>query len=218
MAALRFPPAAPIPFTGEMVRALKRGKIQTRRTNGLQAVNATPDQWDLLDFDPLEGIGVFVGRDGQVKVKCPFGGIGGLLWVREAVCGTHGRNATYLADQERLVDALPLGETLWDHFPPLSSRAFIPPMHMPRYACRYTRELTGLHLLRLFDISEEDARAEGVEQLSADSWRDYVAPDATCASARQSFLSLWEALSSRGPNPTPTNPWVWRVTFSLRNV
>jgi hypothetical protein len=65
---------------------------------------------------------------------------------------------------------------------------------------------------RLQDISEEDAKAEGVELLRPGYWRNYR-PEWTQfqLSARSSFVSLWQSIN--GPGSWYANPWVWVIQY-----
>ncbi len=66
------------------------------------------------------------------------------------------------------------------------------PIFMPRWASRITLEITAVRVERLQDISEADARAEGVT--------------AVCA-----YRKLWEKI--HGPGSWDVNPYVWVVEF-----
>lgn len=76
---------------------------------------------------------------------------------------------------------------------------------MPRWASRITLEITEVRVQRLQEISEEDARAEGVQM-----------PDGTPTppdwwSYRQEFSHLWESIN--GPGSWDANPWLWCISF-----
>jgi hypothetical protein len=84
-----------------------------------------------------------------------------------------------------------------------------PSIFMPRWASRITLEITNIRAERLQEITEEDARDEGVifveEQLPGDdTWRPY---------ARKEFESLWNSLNAKRGHGWQTNPWVWVVEF-----
>jgi hypothetical protein len=91
---------------------------------------------------------------------------------------------------------------------------------MPRWASRLTLEVVSVRVERLQAITEEDARAEGVERAYRDvpaamgncvSWRDYSGRSPWLSSAWASYRSLWESL--HGPGSWNANPWVWVVEF-----
>ena len=73
---------------------------------------------------------------------------------------------------------------------------------MPRWASRITLEVVSVRVERLQDISEEDAKAEGV-MLKGTSRYD--------GEARDAFESLW--CSINGPGSWDANPFVWVVEF-----
>jgi hypothetical protein len=170
--------------------------------------------------DDTEGGDEFTGDIyGAGGMECPYGSeenclkAADRLWVREAwAFGIHAMAAArdedgpfvYAADgstQGRLCDR-------WR-----------PSIHMPRAASRITLEVTSVCVERLQDISEADAIAEGVERtITGDGWRRYCNdPEleacglTPCASAANSFRSLWESIN--GPKSWQANPWVWVVEF-----
>ena len=80
---------------------------------------------------------------------------------------------------------------------------------MPRWASRITLEVTAVRVERLQDITEEQARAEGLLR-DSDGWRG--APDLPWfASPVAAFRSLWESIN--GASSWADNPWVWVVEF-----
>ncbi|BAS59885.1 hypothetical protein NIES2135_20400 [Leptolyngbya boryana NIES-2135] len=85
---------------------------------------------------------------------------------------------------------------------PLKWRASI---FMPRAASRITLEITNIRIERLQDISEEDAKAEGVPPFDwNDGWSLRPAP---------AFEKLWDSING-AKHPWSSNPWVWVVSFS----
>lgn len=119
---------------------------------------------------------------------------GDLLWVREAWAqSTNHRGPIYRADGESLI-------------------RWRPSIHMPRWASRLTLRVTGVKVERLQDISEDDARAEGLSWVAptygvpglAGSWQ---------GSSVAAFASLWDSI--HGPGSWEANPWVAAISFDV---
>jgi hypothetical protein len=80
-----------------------------------------------------------------------------------------------------------------------------PSIHMPRWACRLVLPLVSVRVERVQDITEEDAKAEGLRRTES-GWTDGAnGYDAT--SARMAFRELWESIY--GEASWDANPWVW---------
>ena len=233
----------PIIFGGERVRAtLEDRKTMTRRTRGLECVNSYPgllsgDSGGLgpLGYRGLEKTdynlkpsakkefrknpGIFhwflgMSKDGRelnpIPVKCPYGQPGDRLWVKEALysslqsCGTRGyRRINYDADGT-MVD--PHKDWRWE-------RNYLPSIFMPRWASRITLEITGIRVERVQDISESDAKAEGV-----DAWFPYTESLRQYAreggSYRNGFHRLWNEINGGRGYGFELNPWVWVIEFA----
>lgn len=92
-------------------------------------------------------------------------------------------------------------------------------LHMKRKYSRLLLEITAVRIERLNRISEQDAVAEGVEEMMVGSaaahvWRDYkLSGNAhfACTSAKESYASLWEKINGAGS--WTANPWVWVIEF-----
>lgn len=89
-----------------------------------------------------------------------------------------------------------------------------PNIHMPRWASRITLEVTNVRVERLQDISEEDAKAEGVT-LGECVYRSQ------CNSSRcpghhhkAAFAKLWDDTYGNQA-PWSSNPWVVAYTFRM---
>lgn len=92
-------------------------------------------------------------------------------------------------------------------------------MHMPRWASRLTLTVTDLRVQRLQEISETDAKAEGVETYEGTT----RSPDGTRRNVQSTgyllpFTDLWERIN--GPGSWDANPWVVAVSFTVarRNI
>ena len=203
----------PILFSAPMVRALLDGsKTQTRRILKVQ-----PDEDGLSKVTD----GPWVDTSGRQYV-CPYGQPGDQLWVRET-WGVGSRpdpwggydGIEYRADEAWLEDgddfACHKVETPDDICLGDYSHGWKPSIHMPRWASRIQLEITDVRIERLQDISEEDAKAEGIEP-ELDGWIDYSNPSAQmCLNPIDSFRTLWEAINGNGS--WAANPWVWVVEF-----
>lgn len=85
------------------------------------------------------------------------------------------------------------------------------PIHMPREASRLTLEITGVRVQRLNEISDEDAKAEGIiaHEVPVFEGDDYVRDDIEYV---YPFRCLWDKINGKR-HPWASNPWCWVVEF-----
>lgn len=79
-----------------------------------------------------------------------------------------------------------------------------PSIHMPKAHSRITLRVTDVRVQRLQDISEEDAKAEGVEFSAGGN-------EELGVGYRIGFTNIWSAI--HGPDAWDRNPWVAAVSF-----
>jgi hypothetical protein len=188
----------PILFSGGMVRAILDGsKTQTRRV--AKEFNEMPS---------LDGIlKRFPDIDVPVQKGCPYGTPGDRLWVRE----------TWAVQHE--YDAFPpsaIGSSARWHYAATEDLGGLrkrPSIFLPRRGSRILLEITDVRVQRLQEISEDDARAEGVSDGGCLSCGD--SEPCGCSNpqpdARDGFAWLWQSI--HGSDGWHANPWVWAITF-----
>lgn len=223
----------PILFSSAMVRAiLSAQKTVTRRPiKGIQipsrSKSDSPDhQWIAVVQDhPRWGFAAFGATEEECAAElalyggCPYGRKGDRLWVREAWAAdaqmdsiaprdlSQGEPILYSADNA-------IRQTGCSMITQGRGRSSI---HMPRWASRILLEITDVRVERLQDISEDQARAEGIEYNEtldpADNreWRVYDREHTGTNDPISSFESLWSSIN--GPHAWNANPWVWIVEF-----
>lgn len=209
----------PILFSGEMVRAIRDGrKTQTRRVikpqpkDAVEMTVAYPDgdgnfifwsdDYPALDEFTLKAYPKGNGRG----FKCPYGKPGDRLWVRE----TFSHDASDKGNQKRVsykADGSGIRTSVRDF--DTGERYELPwrpSIHMPRWASRLTLEVIVVRVERLNDISEEDARAEGVQPNQLTTIQPY----------RAAFCGLWDSINEKRGYGWLDNPWVWVVEFKVK--
>jgi len=96
----------------------------------------------------------------------------------------------------------------------------MPSIFMPRWASRISLRVVSVRVERLQDISESDAKAEGVES-DLDDMRKLShlrgseaarAVPTVLESSRSRFRYLWDSINGKRA-PWSSNPWVWRIEF-----
>lgn len=142
-----------------------------------------------------------------VTPYCP----GDRLWVRESLERANGEAVGYPADGSWLPN------TPWEW-----QRGGLPSIHMPRRLSRITLIVTRVKVERLQHISEADAIAEGIDDVTA----EVAARDKTLRFWKRyrdgsdlgyvdcpigSYASLWTEINGAGS--WEANPWVVAVTF-----
>ncbi len=209
----------PILFNSEMVKAILDGrKTQTRRVIKPQPPTTYHDGKPLVKPFIYKGVQLDADYHGwrtddrqgfgiQHIVKCPYGTVSDVLWVRETIYGkvVEGQNkkplAHYKADDTRIIlhfddgDRSPVG---WDYKNKVVSARF-----MQKRFARIFLEITNIRVERVQDISEADCVAEGIEhctdldKMESDEFR---------------FIVLWESINAKRA-PWKDNCWVWIVEF-----
>ena len=191
-------------FNGELVRAILDGrKTQTRRIIKPQPVMYEPGQ------------SIHVSDMINDALRCPFGQVGNRIWVREAFQGPlvseelleeyraypekfeNPEYCEYAADGGPRPEYCDLDDNL--------RHGWRPSIHMPRWASRLTLGITGVRVERLRDLSEDDAKSEGITPPSGGvlpGW-EY----------RINFRDLW--MSIYGADNWEANPWVWVIEFKV---
>lgn len=81
------------------------------------------------------------------------------------------------------------------------------PLFMPAEAARLFLQIESVRVERLQDISEEDAKSEGVK---ATTWEGV---SENTRSYRNGFFSKWVEIN--GSESLNKNPWVWVYTFKV---
>lgn len=199
---------------GESVRAILAGrKTQTRRL----VTPAVPDGRALriIPWDDARSVltsACFVpirpgpeDADAGLGVRRFRSVPGSILYVKEAckVYTGNGIRIVYAADETRVPGIDTRG--LWGS-----------PLFMPRARARLWLRVTRVRIERLQDLTEEDARAEGIDASKPLPARingkagtvQFMGPDAT----RKAYAALWDGFHGK-KSPWSTNPWIWAVTF-----
>jgi len=191
----------PILFSSPMVRAILDGrKTQTRRVAKIENHEGHP----MLDESRRNpGYNVRTVIQGIIE-KCPYGTVGDRLWVRE----THTDIPSYDVGGEPTVALMYKADFDYVYSPP---GGWTPSIFMPRMASRITLEITNIRVERLQDISESDAKKEGVHH-SDGKPDEYGFPTEMVATARGEFSHLWDHINGK-KIPWDSNPWVWVIEF-----
>jgi hypothetical protein len=214
----------PILFSAPMVRAILEGrKTQTRRM-----VKPQPNAVHAIHNDAsIETNLIF--RRGDQRIHCPYGKPGDRLWVRETWALTGGLadakvsefnipevslkdNLIYFADAET-----------YD----VVTQSWRASIHIPRWASRILLEITSVRVEHLQDISQDDAKAEGLASISKDgNIFKYGIPDSDGQPGsddfgwpwaewrrdpRESYRKLFESINGAGS--WDKNPLVWVIEF-----
>jgi hypothetical protein len=212
----------PILFSTDMVNAiLDKRKVMTRRLKGLEEVNKNPESWiarQTYEWQSKHDKSVYaIMFDGErtIILKCPYGNIGDLLYVRETWVNLGYNNCDFDEYQENYV-VFKASENGREWEENMEGWRWKPGIHLPKKDSRIWLEITGIKVERLQDIPEADAMEEGVERIAmpeCSGFWNYIKNSVGFSSATGSFQSLWEKIN--GPESWAANPWVWAITFKV---
>ncbi len=200
----------PILFSTEMVQAILAGrKTMTRRVVKPQAISYTGDMLSQAQIYACDKN----GDADPTPIRCPYGITRDRLWVRETWKNAiQGCGYRYRADGE----LKNLGK--WK-----------PSIFMPRHASRINLEVGKIRVRRLQEITEEDAKREGVQvavdkdkHLLLDFSSKHIPTDYFSLHVIKStrlftshFAALWDTINAKRGYSWKSNPWVWVIEFKM---
>jgi len=205
----------PILFSGEMVRAILEGqKTMTRRIITTVKLNGRFRKIRELKITDTPGYDLIM-RDGpggcwhdlrmsEMVQRSPYGQPGDRLWVRETwFYNGCGNCVPHYRATEPEYTGYEYRQAGWS-----------PSIFMPRAISRILLEVTGIRVERLQGISEEDAKAEGAEEIGAPTGRVVgEGNEEEIGSYRLGFTHLWGSINAKRGYGWDSNPWVWVVSF-----
>lgn len=132
--------------------------------------------------------------------ECPYPP-GTILWVKETWC-----DAGVFGFAYRATDTLPVGVKGW-----------CSPRFMPKRAARLFLEVQDVRVEKLQEITEEDAKAEGIRwtkegPLHAHLYDAELDAYLNFPTAKEVFKYLWNSIYGK-KYPWESNPWVWVISF-----
>lgn len=227
----------PILFNAEMVKAILSGrKTQTRRIVKPQFIS---DKQLIKQYDDGEFRWWIDGAEKPhgAPIYSKQGKVGDQLWVREnfrmaksldlyspSEVAELSLNAGYKnpwAPIQLEADGVRTGKWTGFDTPPVVTEPgkLRPSLHMPRWASRIDLLITGVRVERLNDISEQDAKAEGVTTavwfakhgVPEGEWETLTPGPNFPATHINEFASLWDSIYQNWQ----ANPWVWVIEFEL---
>ncbi len=199
----------PILFSAPMIRALLAGtKTQTRRVcKQAGGLSFSVDCEDgIAEMSWLHGDGPGYDVHETIKrVPCPYGVPGDRLWVKETHLyvgpGSGSDLPSYREERAKREHHKP--ENCWYRADGDRDVVWTPSIHMFRGLSRITIEVTDVRVERLQDISEADAKAEGVERHRPATIVDRA--------YRVPYQTLWGSINGAGS--WDANLWVWAISF-----
>lgn len=206
-----------------MVRALLDGtKTQTRRV-----VKAHPSDDAFMLLDHGDGWWPYRSQDGETAnvdnmeypFCCPYGQPGDRLWVRETHRPIFGQTCGLIGLDYR-ADPREKWERLGDAPDCLIKSKWTPSIHMRREYSRILLEVVSVRVERLQDISEADAKAEGITPHEVRQFAIFGASPAERAAIYRDaavgpYRGLWQQINGAGS--WDANQWVWVVEFKKVN-
>lgn len=225
----------PILFSAPMVRALLAGTKSVTRRLVRRPERYTDSQWEqAVPHNHGEGAHELFGHcylrvpahDGETLNDCVMGGRerapyepGDRLWVRERMRVLEVR-AFMGAEQVRVRYEADGTESGWRPYPhrlapPVVGKCLAYGGH--REVSRIALEVTSVRVERLHEITEEDAWAEGIEELDgslddAALCRRAKEMGLPATEARVTFAELWNTINGKRAS-WASNPFCWVVGF-----
>lgn len=134
----------------------------------------------------------------------PYGKAGDIIWMRESFNCIQG----YFTWEKNVY--------FYKAFAKPEAQAEIkwkPSIHMPLEACRYFAIIESITIERLHNITNEGAIKEGIKPIEGknQAWPDFMNNNGSYATARGSYLSLWDKINGEGS--AAQNPWVWVIKY-----
>ena len=212
----------PILFSTPMVQAILEGrKTQTRRL----VKDCSAKHLSMRENEAI-------GESGRIY-KCPYGQICDLLYVKETFYAygkwvKNGKSKTGIQKYKFIdltdsknpymyYDCKPkkvLG--FYDRVDGIAGYFKRNYLFMKKDACRFWLEITNVRVERLHNISEEDAKAEGIFKTHPLYGWHYMPNTYSTDSVLIAFERLWKSINSE--KSWNDNPWIWVIEFERINI
>lgn len=202
----------PILFSTEMIKSI----LENRKTQTRRVIKPQPPE-DISKFLKMK---LHTGETLQIvetpysykTIKCPYGVIGGGLWVREtfsvrdywdneSVGGlgfAKNRKCCYKADGNK----------------PKWAGRWRPSIFMPRWASRINLEIVNIRIERIQEITYDDCLKEGWNGYNGDYGKTTdVGGSELYADSRAWYQELWDSINAKRGYDWAKNVWVWVIEF-----
>lgn len=192
----------PILFKPEFIHPIMEGKkIQTRRIVKKQPQKISGEffNWEFKKGSSI----TYRGKPHDIHVKNadkPYN-IGEVLWVRES-WGVYEGMIFYKADEPNISVEEMKKET---------GQGWRSPVHLKKEDSRLQIQVTGIFIQMLNDITEHEAKLEGVAPAPVKMEDETVRP-----SYRQGFFNIWNEI--HGEESIKENPFVWVYSFKVKKI
>jgi len=212
----------PILFNTEMVKAILDGrKTQTRRVIKPQPINEKPHlewgwAWRKSKKTWFSGVTLkqLVSKPGLLY-HSPYGKPGDELWVRETWRPSQINGKVWYKAGEWL-PYIKKYKTVHESYKGIDGTSkWRPSIHMPRRASRIQLTVKDVRVERVTDITEDDAKAEGMKFDLQDASIKYSELYNGNYTLVHKFYSLWNSINGSRGYGVETNPWVWVIEFEL---
>ncbi len=205
----------PIIFNTKMVKAILDGeKSQTRRIIKPQPEGA--DYWT-VHKEPWYTKEIFYPNNKATPslLKCPYGKVGDMLWVRETFClgeiveadSIDGYSEGCYVSQCSEKNSIIMKEYCLRNNISIDGVIWKPSIHMPRQTSRILLEITDIRIEMVQDIKNVvcDIYAEGLPKdfMVQSNWQYPI----------DWFRYLWDSSNTKQEYKWEVNPWVWVITF-----
>lgn len=202
-------------MSSDSIKAIQANrKNQTRRLNGLKAVNKNPDIWMFDGFHAERKYIHFYDKITKCHeiIKSPYKA-GDVLYVKEVWAKVS--DWTTVDESVGQPDGI-IYKADWggEEHPKWHS-----PLYMPQAAARYFIEITAVEVQRLQSMKWEDIEAEGIKYVKVEGPTNYDTQDDyyyDCDNATiDEFIKVWNALNKKRGYSFESNPWVWVICFEM---
>ena len=216
--------AKPILFSTEMVRAI----LDDRKTMTRRVVKPQPDEKHTIYLGIKTGgtdnknIGScgwgICEHGGSIQYITPRYKTSDILYIRETFCPIKIKKPTRAIPEDfKETEYIYKADGIRSSDTPIKWK---PSIHMPKAAARIFLRVTNVGVERLQDITEKDARAEGISPwddacYSNNGWTPtFYDPDSGGTPIfRHGFEALWDSLNAKRGYGWANNPWVEVVGF-----
>ena len=213
----------PIIFSPSMVRAILDGrKTQTRRIAKIDGYSDNICDGGILSLGYGFSSAYKLRSNGKMTlVDCKYGDIGDRLWVRETWRpewifdeddSVKYRGVRYSDYYNGSIITPDCDINQWKRFH--ERHCYCSAVCMPRWASRIILEIIDIRVDRLQNITEDDAKSEGVRcepDEGVDKHGEYYAR----CSYILGFALFWNRINEKKGYPWQSNPWVWIVEFKV---